>query len=340
MLFHPMPDADCPYSGWRNNKNSGGLALSGSTQKSVLVLAEHDTTLNETAALFEQEGYKVHTASGEDDVSNWLTSLRPSLLAYRLCDPATRRTVCRTTLQAVAAHPGPRLPTLALCEPAEATAAAALCKEGLADDYLLLPHLHTDLDRLPVTIERLIALRDRREVEARDADAIEQLWSDFSRFDFDMQYALQRIDADGQTSEAGQLLTTMRTAQHRAKCRLSRAPVLVVDDDPDFQLLLKTLVAVLGHPVVGASDANEALDWLERNEPSLILLDYQMPGQDGVCFLEWIRKSPRLKPVPVMMLTGHSRPDTVQRVRKLGINDFIVKPSDPPTIMKKISAYL
>ncbi len=311
--------------------------MSGSTQKTVLVLAEHDTTLNETAALFEQEGYKVHTASGEDEVSNWISSLRPSLLAYRLSDPATRRTVCRTALQAVAALPGPRLPSLALCEPAEATAAAALCKEGLADDYLLLPHLESDLDRLTVTVERLIALRDNREREARNDDTIAQLWSTFARFDYDMQYALRHLDAEGQ---AGQLLATMRTAQHRAKCRLSRAPVLVIDDDPDFQLLLKTLVAMLKCPVVGASDASEALDWLEVNEPSLILLDYQMPGQDGVCFLEWIRKSPRLKPVPVMMLTGHSRPDTVERVRKLGINDFIVKPSDPPTIMKKISAYL
>ncbi len=311
--------------------------MSGSTQKSVLVLAEHDTTLNESAALFEREGYKVHAASGEDEVSNWISSLRPSLLAYRLCDPATRRSVCRTALQAVAALPGPRLPSLALCEPAEATAAAALCKEGLADDYLLLTHLRDDLDRLPVTVERLMALRERREQQARQDETVEQLWSAFSRFDYDMQYALQRIDADGQAS---QLLATMRGAQHRARSRLSRAPVLVIDDDPDFQLLLKTLVAVLRHPVVGASDASEALDWLERNEPSLILLDYQMPGQDGVCFLEWIRKSPRLKPIPVMMLTGHSRPDTVQRVRKLGINDFIVKPSDPPTIMKKISAYL
>lgn len=195
-----MRAAASPYSRLLNNNKTGGLALSGRTQKSVLVLAEHDTTLNETAAL-----------------------------------------------------PGPPLPSLALCGRTEATAAASLCKEGLADDYLLLSELTEDVDRLPVTVERLFMLRDRRQQEAKDS---------------------------------------------------------------------------------------EALDWLERNEPSLVLLGYQMPGQDGVCFLEWIRKSPRLKPVPVMMLTGHSRSDTVQRVRKLGINDFIVKPSDPPTIMKKISAYL
>ncbi len=311
--------------------------MAGSLQKTVLVLAEHDTSLNDTAALLAHEGCKVHTASGEEDVATRISSLRPAMLAYRLCDPATRRTVCRTALQAVAALPGPRVPVLALCDLAEATAAAALCSEGLADDYLLLPQLQEDPDRLPTTLARLFALREQREQSVREADAIGQLWAAFARFDFDMQQALLRIDADG---HAGQLLATMRAAQHRAKCRMSRAPVLVVDDDPDFQLLLKTLVAVLRHPVVGVSDASEALDWLERNEASLILLDYQMPGQDGVGFLEWIRKSPRLKPIPVMMLTGHSRTDTVQRVRKLGITDFIVKPSDPPTIMKKISAYL
>lgn len=311
--------------------------MSGSTQPTVLVLAEHDTTLNATAALFESEACEVHLGSGEDDVLSRITTLRPSFIAYRMTDPATRRTTCRKALQAIADLPGPRLPSLALCESTEANAAAALCKEGLADDYLLLPALADDPDRLPLLIERLVALHRQRGHDSNRDQTLDQLWRAFSRMDNALQDELQRIDTDG---HASRLLGGLRAAGHRAKSRLSQAPVLVIDDDPDFQLLLKTLVAAMQHPVVGAADAGEAIDWLQRNEPSLILLDYQMPGQDGVGFLEWLRKSPRLRPTPVMMLTGHSHPDTVQRVRKLGIADFIVKPSDPPTLMKKISAYL
>ncbi len=308
-------------------------------ERTVLVLAEHDTTLEATAQLFQQDGFAVQVASGEDDVASWITSIKPAMMAYRLTDPATRRTVCRSALQAAAALPGARTPVLAICELNEATAAASLCKEGLADDYLILPHLKTDVDRVVTVTERLIALRQQREIEHRRAEAISQLWRDFMRFDFDLEQEILRSDGRPE-SKAAESLAAARTAHHRAKSRLSGAPVLVVEDDPDFQALLKAIVTTLRQPVIGASTATEALQWLEKNEPSLMLLDYQLPGQDGVNFLEWIRKSPRLQPVPVVMLTGHSRPDTVQRVKKLGVSDFIVKPSDPGTLMKKIAAYL
>lgn len=311
--------------------------MEGGTQATVLVLAEHDNTLHETVALFERDGFNVHMASGEDKVTGWISSLQPSLVAYRLTDAATRRTVCRSTLQAVAALPGPRTPSLALCETNEVNAAAALCAEGLADDYLVVSHLADDPDRLATTARRLISLRQRHAQEARQADALAHLWQTFSRVDFELQQELARIDTAGRATEA---LAGLRAAHHRTRSRLSGAPVLVVEDDPDFQALLATLVGAMKFPVVTAGDAAAALDWLERNEPALILLDYQMPGQDGATFLEWIRKSPRLHAVPVIMLTGHSRPDTVHRVRRLGVTDFIVKPGDPAAIMKKIAACL
>lgn len=306
-------------------------------RRTVLVLAEHDTTLHETVALFERDGYTVQMASGEDNVATWLTSFKPALIAYRLTDPATRRSVCRSTLQAVAALPGPRVPSLALCELNEATAAAALCKDGLADDYLIVPHLKDDVDRLTTVTERLIALRAQREQQADNSNALDELWQAFTRFDAEQQQELPRTDPDGR---AVARLDRLRAAHHRAKSRLTGAPVLVVDDDPDFRSLLTTLLAALKQPAVAAGDGAAALDWLDKHTPALILLDYQMPGSDGVELLMQLRQVPRLKPVPVIMLTGQSRADTVQRVRRLGVTDFIVKPADPPTIIRKIAACL
>lgn len=306
-------------------------------QPVVLVLAEHDTTLHDTAALFSSEGYAVQTASGEDDIAAWIGSLKPALIAYRLTDPSTRRTVCRTALQAVAAMPGPRTPSVAICEPAEATAAASLCKEGLADDYLILPQLKDDLDRVATVTERLIALRRQREHDSRRSESMSQLWQAFARFDSELPVELQQADPDSRTAQS---LAALRTSHHRVRSRMTQAPVLVVEDDPDFQSLLKTLIGALKQPAVGASDANDALGWLEKHEPALILLDFRMPGRDGASFLEEIRKAPKFRQIPVIMLTGHSSVDTVQRARKLGVADFIVKPSDPPTIMKKIAAFL
>ncbi len=311
--------------------------MSVGMQRTVLVLAEHDTTLHETVALFEREGFTVEMASGEQNVASWIVSLKPSLIAYRLTDPATKRTVCRTTLQAVATMAGARTPSLALCELGEAPAAASLCKEGLADDYLIVPHLKDDVDRLTTTTERLIQLKQQRDAEHWRQVAIGELWQAFIVFDKGMQ---QELKQHGVGSHSMQLLASVRAANHRARNRVSNSPVLVIDDDPDFQLLLKTLVATLKHPAIGASDTREALQWLEANQPALILLDYQMPGEDGACLLKRIRSMPQLSSVPVVMLTGHSHVDTVRQVRQLGVEDFIVKPSDVATILRKISPYL
>ncbi len=319
--------------------------MAEAARRTVLVLAEHDTTLHDTVALFERDGFTVQMASGEDNVATWLGSFKPALIAYRLTDPSTRRSVCRSTLQAVAALPGPRTPSLALCELNEAAAAAALCKEGLADDYLIVPHLNEDVDRLATVTERLIAVRAERERQARASATLDELWQAFMRFDVgskqdlhqDLQQDPPRNDPDG---SAEQRLAALRAAHHRAQSRLSGAPVLVVDDDPEFQSMLAALVGAIGQPAVTAGDGAEALDWLDKHTPSLILLDYQMPGTDGVDLLERLRQSPRLRAVPVIMLTGHSRPETVQRVRRLGVNDFIVKPADPPTLIRKIVACL
>lgn len=311
--------------------------MADAARRTVLVLAEHDTTLHDTVALFERDGYTVQMASGEDNVATWLTSFKPALIAYRLTDPATRRSVCRSTLQSVAALPGPRIPSLALCELTEATAAAALCKEGLADDYLIIPHLKDDVDRLPTVTERLIALRAQCEQQANESGALDDLWQAFMRFDVEQQQDLQQGDTDGRATAR---LDCLRSAHHRAKSRISGAPVLVVDDDPDFQSLLATLVGALRQTAVTAGDAASALDWLDKHTPSLVLLDYHMPGDDGVDLLQRLRQSPRLKGVPVIMLTGQSRVETVQRVRRLGVADFIVKPADPPTIIRKIAACL
>ena len=306
-------------------------------RRTVLVLAEHYTTLHDTVALFERDGFTVQMASGEDNVATWLTSFKPALIAYRLTDPSTRRSVCRATLQTVAGLPGPRIPSLALCELNEATAAAALCKEGLADDYLIVPHLKDDVDRLATVTERLIALRAQHERQARESEALGELWQAFARFDIEAQQDLPRADPDGRTAER---LGSLRTAHHRAKSRLAGAPVLVVDDDPDFQSLMTTLVSALKQTSVNAGDAAEALDWLDKHTPSLILLDYQMPGADGADLLQRLRQSPRLMGVPVIMLTGQSRAEIVQRVRRLGVTDFLVKPVDPSTLIRKIAACL
>ena len=114
-------------------------------------------------------------------------------------------------------------------------------------------------------------------------------------------------------------------------------PVLLVEDNPnDVEL---TLVALersrLANPVVVARDGVEALDILFRRgnapgtaaqSPAVVLLDIKLPRVDGLEVLERIRREPRTRNIPVVMLTSSREEQDVIRSYGLGVNAFVVKP--------------
>ena len=100
---------------------------------------------------------------------------------------------------------------------------------------------------------------------------------------------------------------------------MSSATVLVVEDDPDIQRLVRLLLERAGYAVRGASDGHEALRVLFSQRPDLVLLDIGLPGLDGWQVLERVRE---LSDVPVVMLTAQG--DELDKVRGLraGVDDF------------------
>ena len=114
-------------------------------------------------------------------------------------------------------------------------------------------------------------------------------------------------------------------------------PVLLVEDNPnDVEL---TLVALersrLANPVVVARDGVEALDILFRRGnapegvsqlPAVVLLDIKLPRVDGLEVLERIRREPRTRNIPVVMLTSSREEQDLIRSYGLGVNAFVVKP--------------
>ena len=115
-------------------------------------------------------------------------------------------------------------------------------------------------------------------------------------------------------------------------------PVLLVEDSPnDVELTLEALeTSRLANPVVVARDGVEALDMLFRrgnspdNEalplPAVVLLDIKLPRVDGLEVLQEIRREPRTRNVPVVMLTSSREEQDLIRSYGLGVNAFVVKP--------------
>ncbi len=118
------------------------------------------------------------------------------------------------------------------------------------------------------------------------------------------------------------------------------ANILLVEDEPGIQELLKLNLGQAGHQVTAAEDAEGALLYLKTTLPDVILLDWMLPGMSGLDLCRRLRADKRYQPVPIIMLTA--RGEEQDRVNGLdtGADDYITKPFSPRELMSRIRAVL
>lgn len=106
--------------------------------------------------------------------------------------------------------------------------------------------------------------------------------------------------------------------------------VVIVDDTPLNLTLMEMLVGRVGacHAMC-FTDPALALDWCEKNEPDLIIVDYMMPGIDGLAFIRRIRARHDHDDLPILMVTANHERRTRYDALECGANDFLTKPIDP-----------
>ena len=115
--------------------------------------------------------------------------------------------------------------------------------------------------------------------------------------------------------------------------------LLLADDDPDDRLLVEDALEEVrwAADLHAVADGQDLMDYLRRRgdyadakawpTPSLILLDLKMPRKSGHEALKEIREDPRLRHIPVVILTTSRSEEDVARSYDLGVNSFITKPS-------------
>lgn len=112
--------------------------------------------------------------------------------------------------------------------------------------------------------------------------------------------------------------------------------VMLVDDDDVYREMLAAMLEEVGLRARAVESGEAALLEMRKWPPSIALLDYNMPGLNGLATLREIKDDPELRRIPVVMLTGLHDRDTVRDVITAGAAGFIVKPSNRPTILAKI----
>jgi len=118
------------------------------------------------------------------------------------------------------------------------------------------------------------------------------------------------------------------------------AAILVVEDEPGIQEVLKFNLAQQGYAVRVACDGEQALSLSRDALPDLVLLDWMLPGMSGLEVARRMRADARLRTIPIIMLTARAEErDKVQGL-DIGADDYITKPFSPRELMARIKAVL
>ncbi len=122
--------------------------------------------------------------------------------------------------------------------------------------------------------------------------------------------------------------------------RQSPMRILVAEDDPVTRMLLETTLGRLGWDVITAEDGTEAWRILETLEgkaaPELLLLDWMMPGFDGIEICRKVRSTPRFELMYIILLTSRSEKEDLAMGFIAGANDYITKPFHPVELESRV----
>ncbi|MGH3759859.1 response regulator transcription factor [Actinophytocola sp.] len=113
--------------------------------------------------------------------------------------------------------------------------------------------------------------------------------------------------------------------------------VLVVDDDLTVRDVVRRYLERAGHQVALADNGEDALAWVARHEPDLVVLDLMLPGIDG---LEVCRRLRATSTVPVVMLTALGEEENRIAGLQLGADDYVTKPFSPRELALRVSSVL
>ncbi|MBI4894823.1 MAG: response regulator [Candidatus Aenigmarchaeota archaeon] len=117
--------------------------------------------------------------------------------------------------------------------------------------------------------------------------------------------------------------------------------ILIIDDEGDIRLLVKSVLENEGHVVDDAPGGKEGIEKIRGKKFDLVILDFFMPGMSGREVLENIRADPKISATKVIFMTvANFSASGLEELKKLGCIDYIQKPIDNDDFVRRVSKAL
>lgn len=120
--------------------------------------------------------------------------------------------------------------------------------------------------------------------------------------------------------------------------------ILVIDDEINIRNSIKRILKekLPDITVMDCGESDEALNMAKLHVPGLILLDVKMPGINGLQLLKSLKtiENRLVRRIPVIMFTGVGNQEIIMQAKKLGAEDYVIKPFDDKILLLKIKKYL
>lgn len=114
--------------------------------------------------------------------------------------------------------------------------------------------------------------------------------------------------------------------------------ILIADDEVDIREIMKSIIAKEGYEVVAVEDGTQALETAREVKPDLVILDYLMPGLNGIEVCRALQKEEETRHIPVIIITAY--PNQKDEALNAGAVDFLSKEADNVDIIWRIRSAL
>ncbi|MFB4163337.1 response regulator [Alteribacillus sp. JSM 102045] len=116
--------------------------------------------------------------------------------------------------------------------------------------------------------------------------------------------------------------------------------ILIVDDQYGIRVLLREVLVKDGYEVYQASNGVQALEFMEKENPDLLLLDMKIPGMDGIEILKERKKRQLAPDAEIILMTAYGELNLINDAKELGASSYLSKPFDIDQVRQEIKSHL